>query len=102
MTELERILLDKLERIETAHQQQTAALELQLQQQARSLSSLQRQCSDALESCVTLCKNLQSEFETLQSDVDRSTSETSAALITLNRSVGGLQRALETLKQAQR
>lgn len=102
MTELEKMLIAKLDQIETQHRQQTEVLKEQLQQQERSLSSLQRQCSDALESCVTLCKNLQSEFETLQSDVERSTSATSAALITLNRSVGGLQRALETLKQAQR
>lgn len=47
MTELERVLLDRLERIETAHQQQTTALEQQLQQQARSLSELQIACTSA-------------------------------------------------------
>ncbi|GJA96496.1 hypothetical protein [Aeromonas caviae] len=52
MTELERILLDRLERIETAHQQQTAALDLQLKQQARSLNELQTACTSALVQAV--------------------------------------------------
>ncbi|MGN5064926.1 hypothetical protein [Aeromonas sp. 6P] len=63
MTELERVLLDRLERIETAHQQQTAALALQLKQQARSLSELQTVCSNALKSCETLCSELQSSLD---------------------------------------
>lgn len=102
MTELERILLDRLERIETAHQQQTAALEQQLQRQARSLSELQRQCSEALASCGTLCSELQREFETLRSGVDRSNRATTTAFGSLNSSVNDLSKALDALHRAQR
>ena len=101
MTELERILLDRLERIETAHQQQTAALELQLQQQARSLSELQTACTSALASCGTLCSELQRAFETLQSGVERSNKVTSTALGSLNSSVNDLSEALDALQRAQ-
>ncbi|UDQ60741.1 hypothetical protein [Aeromonas salmonicida] len=38
MTELERVLLAKLEQIEQRHEQQTEDLRQQLQQQAHSLS----------------------------------------------------------------
>ena len=102
MTELERILLDRLERIETAHQQQTAALELQLQQQARSLSELQTACTSALASCGTLCSELQHEFETLRNGVDRSNRATTTALGSLSRSVNDLSKALDALHRAQR
>ena len=56
MTELERILIDRLERMEAAHQRQTAALEQRLQQQALSLNELQTACTSALVSCGTLCR----------------------------------------------
>ena len=102
MTELERILLDRLERIETAHLQQTASLELQLQQQARSLSELQTACTSALASCGTLCSELQRAFETLQSGVERSNKVTSTALGSLNSSVNDLSEALDALQRAQR
>lgn len=102
MTELERILLDRLERIETAHQQQTAVLELQLQQQARSLSELQTVCSNALKSCGMLCSELQRSFETLQSGVERSNRVTGTALGSLNSSVNDLSKALDALQRAQR
>ena len=42
MTELERVLLAKLEQIEQRHEQQTEDLRQQLQQQAHSLSALQK------------------------------------------------------------
>ncbi|WP_440507135.1 hypothetical protein [Serratia nevei] len=102
MTELERILLDRLERIETAHQQQTVALEQQLQQQARSLNELQTACTSALASCGTLCSELQRAFETLQSGVERSNKVTSTALGSLNSSVNDLSEALDALQRAQR
>ncbi|MDD9212897.1 mobilization protein [Aeromonas dhakensis] len=102
MTELERILLDRLERIETAHQQQTAALELQLKQQACSLSELQTVCSNALKSCETLCRELHSSFETLQNGVARSNKVTGTALGSLNSSVNDLNKALDALQRAQR
>jgi len=101
MTELERILLDRLERIETAHQQQTAALALQLKQQARSLSELQTVCSNALKSCETLCSELQSSFETLQNGVERSNKVTGTALGILNSSVNDLNKALDALQREQ-
>jgi len=101
MTELERILLDRLERIETAHQQQTVALEQQLQQQARSLNELQTACTSALASCGTLCSELQRAFETLQSGVERSNKVTSTALGSLNSSVNDLSEALDALQRAQ-
>ena len=41
MTELERILVGRLEQIETTHREQTAALTLQLQEQRRSLAEYQ-------------------------------------------------------------
>ncbi|EKP0271475.1 mobilization protein, partial [Aeromonas salmonicida] len=44
MTELERVLLAKLEQIEQRHEQQTEDLRQQLQQQAHSLSALQKVC----------------------------------------------------------
>lgn len=102
MTELEQMLLDRLERIETAHQQQTAALEQQLRRQARSLSELQRQCSEALASCGTLCSELQREFETLRSGVDRSNRATTTAFGSLSSSVNDLSKALDALHRAQR
>ena len=40
MTELERILIDRLERMEAAHQRQTAALEQRLQQQDQVVDRL--------------------------------------------------------------
>lgn len=101
MTELERILLDRLERIETAHQQQTAALELQLQQQARSLSELQTACTSALASCGKLCSELQRAFDTLQSGVERSNRATTTAFGSLNNSVNELSKALDALHKAQ-
>ncbi|WP_223934168.1 mobilization protein, partial [Aeromonas caviae] len=67
------------ERIETAHQQQTAALDLQLKQQARSLNELQTACTSALVSCGTLCSELQRSFEALQSGVERSNRATTTA-----------------------
>ena len=102
MTELERILLDRLERIETAHQQQTAALKLQFQQQALSLSELQIACTSALASCETLCGELQRSFETLQSGVERSNRATTTALGSLSSSVNDLNEALDALQRAQR
>ena len=102
MTELERILLDRLERIETAHQRQTGALEQQLQQQARSLSELQIACTSALESCGVLCGELQRSFETLQSGVEHSNRITGAALGNLSSSVNDLNEALDALQKAQR
>ena len=101
MTELERVLLDRLERIETAHQQQTTALEQQLQQQARSLSELQIACTSALASCGTLCSELQRSFETLQSGVERSNRATTTAFGSLNNSVNELSKALDALHKAQ-
>ena len=97
MTELERILLDRLERIETAHQQQTAALALQLQQQARSLNELQTACTSALASCGTLCSELQHEFETLRNGVRDTNSTTEKALGLLSTAVGTLKPALDGL-----
>ena len=102
MTELERILLDRLERIETAPQQQTAALEQQLQQQERSLSELQTVCSNALKSCETLCSELQRSFEMLQNGVARSNKVTGTALGSLSSSVNDLSKALDALLRAQR
>ena len=101
MAELERILLDRLERIETAHQQQTAALKLQFQQQALSLSELQIACTSALASCETLCGELQRSFETLQSGVERSNRATTTAFGSLNNSVNELSKALDALHKAQ-
>ena len=101
MTELERILLDRLERIETAHQQQTAALKLQFQQQALSLSELQIACTSALASCETLCGELQRSFEALQSGVERSNRATTTAFGSLNNSVNELSKALDALHKAQ-
>ena len=101
MTELERILLDRLERIETAHQQQTAALKLQFQQQALSLNELQTACTSALVSCGTLCSELQRSFEALQSGVERSNRATTTAFGSLNNSVNELSKALDALHKAQ-
>ena len=101
MTELERMLLDRLERIETAHQQQTAALKLQFQQQALSLSELQIACTSALESCGVLCSELQRSFEALQSGVERSNRATTTAFGSLNNSVNELSKALDALHKAQ-
>ncbi len=101
MTELERILLDRLERMEAAHQRQMTALEQQLQQQARSLSELQTACTSALVSCGTLCSELQRSFEALQSGVERSNRATTTAFGSLNNSVNELSKALDALHKAQ-
>ena len=101
MTELERILIDRLERMEAAHQRQTAALEQRLQQQARSLSELQTACTSALVSCGTLCSELQRSFEALQSGVERSNRATTTAFGSLNNSVNELSKALDALHKAQ-
>lgn len=102
MTELERILIDRLERMEAAHQRQTAALEQRLQQQALSLNELQTACTSALVSCGTLCSELQRSFEALQSGVDRSNRATTTAFGSLNNSVNELSKALDALHRAQR
>ena len=102
MTELERILIDRLERMEAAHQRQTAALEQRLKQQARSLNELQTACTSALVSCGTLCSELQRSFETLQSGVERSNRATTTALGSLSSSVNDLNEALDALQRAQR
>ena len=101
MTELERVLLAKLEQIEQRHEQQTEDLRRQLQQQAHSLSALQKVCSDALRSCGKLCGDLHEEIRTLQSGVTHSNKVTSAALGSLNSSVSALNKALENLQSAQ-
>ena len=101
MTELERILIDRLERMEAAHQRQTAALDLQLKQQARSLNELQTACTSALVSCGTLCSELQRSFEALQSGVERSNRATTTAFGSLNNSVNELSKALDALHKAQ-
>lgn len=102
MTELERVLLAKLEQIEQRHEQQTEDLKRQLQQQAHSLKAFQTVCSEALESCGTLCSELQGAFETLQSGVERSNQVTGTALGSLNSSVNALSKALDALLKAQR
>ena len=102
MTELERILIDRLERMEAAHQRQTAALEQRLQQQALSLNELQTACTSALVSCGTLCSELQRSFETLQNGVERSNKVTGTALGSLSSSVNDLNKALDALQRAQR
>lgn len=101
MTELERVLLAKLEQIEQQHEQQTEDLKRQLQQQAHSLDALQKVCSDALRSCGALCGELHGEFKTLQSRVDHSNKVTGAALGSLNSSVSALNKALENWQSAQ-
>lgn len=101
MTELERILIDRLERMEAAHQRQTAALEQRLQQQVLSLNELQTACTSALVSCGTLCSELQSSFEALQSGVERSNRATTTAFGSLNNSVNELSKALDALHKAQ-
>ena len=101
MTELERILIDRLERMEAAHQRQTAALDLQLKQQALSLNELQTACTSALVSCGTLCSELQRSFEALQSGVERSNRATTTAFGSLNNSVNELSKALDALHKAQ-
>ena len=101
MTELERILIDRLERMEAAHQRQTAALEQRLQQQALSLNELQIACTSALVSCGTLCSELQRSFEALQSGVERSNRATTTAFGSLNNSVNELSKALDALHKAQ-
>lgn len=101
MTELERILIDRLERMEAAHQRQTAALEQRLQQQVLSLNELQTACTSALVSCGTLCSELQRSFEALQSGVERSNRATTTAFGSLNNSVNELSKALDALHKAQ-
>lgn len=101
MTELERVLLVKLEQIEQRHEQQTEDLKRQLQQQAHSLTALQRVCSDALRSCGALCSDLHEEIRTLQSGVTHSNKVTSAALGSLSSSVSALNKALENWQSAQ-
>jgi hypothetical protein len=93
MTELERLLIGRLEQME----KQTAALELQLQRQELSLSECQRVCVEALESCGTLCGELQSEFETLRRGVRDTNSTTEKALGLLSTAVGTLKPALDGL-----
>ena len=102
MTELEQMLIDRLERIEAAHQRQMAALEQQLQQQARSLNELQTACTSALASCGALCSELQRAFDTLQSGVEHSNRVTGTALGSLNSSVNDLSKALNAFQKAQR
>ena len=65
MTELERVLLAKLEQIEQRHEQQTEDLRQQLQQQAHSLSALQKVCSAALGSLNSSVNDLNEALEPL-------------------------------------
>ena len=67
MTALERVLLAKLEQIEQRHEQQTEDLRQQLQQQAHSLSALQKVCSAALGSLSSSVSALNKVLENLQS-----------------------------------
>jgi hypothetical protein len=63
MTELERILIDRLERMRRTSSGGFGAA----RQQALSLNELQTACTSALVSCGTLCSELQRSFEALQS-----------------------------------
>ena len=91
MTELERLLIGRLEQME----KQTAALELQLQRQELSLSECQRVCVEALESCGTLCGELQSGSRHCGTGSGNSTTEKALGL--LSTAVGTLKPALDGL-----
>ena len=76
MTELERILVGRLEQIETTHREQTAALTLQLQEQGRSLAEYQEHLNGVLSDFETLCGGLQHDFGELLNAVEPSEATT--------------------------
>ena len=100
MTELERILVGRLEQIETTHREQTAALTLQLQEQGRSLAEYQEYLNGVLSDFETLCGGLQHDFGELLNAVETSEATTKITLGRLNTCVGSLMDALNTLLNA--
>ena len=113
MTELERLLVQKLEHLEQRHQQQTTALQEQLAAQQRSLESLQAQlqstlgeyekhCASLHTAFVALEKSTRSELASMGRSLDQTNRATGAALGSLNSSVSIVKSSLESLNKAQR
>ena len=99
MTELERILVGRLEQIETTHREQTAALTLQLQEQGALWPSIRarKRGTQRLRDAV---RGLQHDFGELLNAVETSEATTKITLGRLNTSVGSLMDALNTLLNA--
>lgn len=111
MTELERLLVQKLEQMEQQHQAQTTALQKQLDAQQRALASLQEQLGSTLNEYEEHCASLHSTFSALEEStkreltsmgqsLDQTNRATAAALGSLNSSVSTVRNSLETLSKA--
>ena len=112
MTELERILLDRLEQMELRHHNETMDLRAQLDAQQRALESLQAQlqstlgeyekhCASLHTAFVALEKSTRSELASMGRSLDQTNRATGAALGSLNSSVSIVKSSLESLNKAQ-
>ena len=88
MTELERLLVQKLEHLEQRHQQQTTALQEQLAAQQRSLESLQEQLGSTLGEYEKHCANLHSAFVALEKSTKSELASMGRSLDQTNRATG--------------
>ncbi|MGN4979812.1 MULTISPECIES: mobilization protein [Aeromonas] len=113
MTELERILIERLEQMEQRHHNETMDLRQQLYAQQMSLENLQRQwgstlkgyemhCASLHTAFVALEKSTKSELNSMGRSLDQTNLATGAALGSLNSSVAGVKSSLESLIKAQR
>lgn len=113
MTELERLLIERLEQMEQRHQDETKALLAQLDAQQRALESLQAQlqstlgeyekhCASLHTAFVALEKSTRNELASMGRSLDQTNRATGAALGSLNSSVAGVKNSLESLIRAQR
>ena len=112
MTELERLLIERLEQMEQQHQDETKALLAQLDAQQRALESLQVQLQSTLEGYEKHCASLHTAFVALEKStrnelasmgrsLDQTNRATGAALGSLNSSVSTVKSSLESLNKAQ-
>jgi hypothetical protein len=113
MTELERLLIERLEQMELRHHNETMDLRQQLYAQQMSLESLQRHLGSTLEGYETHCASLHTAFVALEKStrselasmgrsLDLTNRATGAALGSLNSSVSTVKSSLESLNKAQR
>ena len=109
MTELEGLLLKRLDEMEQRHQRERQGLRAQLDEQQRYLVSLQQLLQDGLSGYESHCSTLQGAFERLERNCQRELTSQgqslartqkamSEALGSLNSSVDTVKNSLETLR----
>lgn len=112
MTELEGLLLKRLDEMEQRHQRETLALRAQLDEQQRYLVSLQQLLQDGLSGYESHCSALQGAFKRLELNCQRELASQELSLVrtqkamsealgSLNSSVATVNDSLASLSKAQ-